>query len=462
MQSKEDQVNADLASGKKHPTGFARLLAPFIELLGLSKGLAIATVILLGLLIGVAVYWFFRLAPPHTITITAGSPDSSFYANAEKYRKILGSNGVELRILSSEGSFENLSRLGDPKFKVDIGFVQGGITNDDGKVKLVSLGSLAYQPLLVFYRSESNMTLLSELSGKGLAIGPPGSGTRSLALTLLNLNGIETNGPTKLLDLDAEKAAKALLAGEADAIFLMGDSASSALMRQLLRNPEIRMYDFTQADGYTRRVSYLNKLELPKGSLDFGKNLPSHDIYLIGPTVELLARHKLHPALCDLLIEAAQEVHGGAGLLRRKGEFPAPLEHSVPLSAEALRYYKSGKSFLYRSLPFWLASVVNRILVVFVPLAVLLIPAVKFVPALFQLKTRLLFYSRYRALLALERDLRGELSAERRKELMARLDNIERSVNTMNVPTSFAGQFYGLRGHIDFVRERLVDHAKGS
>jgi TRAP-type uncharacterized transport system substrate-binding protein len=389
--------------------------------------------------------------------ITAGSTDSSFYANAEKYRKILGSNGVELRILSSEGSFENLSRLSDPKFKVDIGFVQGGITNDEGKEKLVSLGSVSYQPLLVFYRSESNMTLLSELNGKGLAVGPHGSGTRSLSLALLSLNGIESNGPTKLLDYDSEKAAKALLAGEADAIFLMGDSASSTLMRQLLRNPEIRMYDFSQADGYTRRVTYLNKLELPKGSLDFGKNLPAHDIYLVGPTVELLARHKLHPALCDLLIEAAQEVHGSAGLLRRKGEFPAPLEHSFPLSAEALRYYKSGKSFLYRTLPFWLASVVNRILVVFVPLAVLMIPAAKVIPSLLQLKTRLLFYSRYRALLSLERDSHGELPAERRKQLLARLDSIEHSVNTMNVPTSFAGQFYGIRGHIDFVRERLVD-----
>jgi TRAP-type uncharacterized transport system substrate-binding protein len=439
----QNQISDENGPEKKRPTGFARLLAPFIELLGLSKGLATLTVILLGLLIGVAIYWFFRLAPPHTITITAGSPDSSFYSNAEKYSKILGSNGVTLRILPSQGSYENLRRLGDSSFDVDIGFVQGGITNSDEKAKLVSLGSLAYEPLLVFYRAASNITLLSELRGKSLAIGPPGGGTRALAMTLLNLNGIETNGPTKLLDFDAEKAAKALLAGEADAIFLMGDSASSTLMRQLLRNPEIRMYDFVQADGYTRRISYLNKLELPKGSLDFGKNLPGHDIYLLGPTVELIARKKLHPALCDLLIEAAQEVHGGAGLLRRKGEFPAPLEHSFPLSSEALRYYKSGKSFLYRTLPFWLASVVNRVLVVFVPLAVLLIPAVKVLPALLQLKTRLLFYSRYRALLSLERDLRGDLTSQRKEELIARLDHIEHMVNTMNVPTSFAGQFSG-------------------
>src|SRR5207237_2260959 len=139
--------------------------------------------------------------------------------------------------------------------------------------------------------------------------------------------GIEPGGATKLLDLDAAEAAKALLENQADAIFLMGDSAPPQLMKQLLLRSDIQLFDFIQADGYTRRISYLNKLELPKGSIDFGKNLPAHDVYLIGPTVELLARADLHPAVTDLLLEAAREVHGKASLIQRRCEFPAPLEH---------------------------------------------------------------------------------------------------------------------------------------
>ena len=155
---------------------------------------------------------------------------------------------------------------------------------------------------------------------------------------------------------------------------------------------------------------------------------------------------------------AAQEVHGGASLLKRKGEFPAPLEHDYPLSSEASRYYKSGKSFLYRRLPFRFASVVNRILVAFVPVVVLFVPAMRLLPTLLSLRVKLRIYRWYRALLALERDLQFG-PPEHRPELLERLDHIEREVNKMKVPASFADQFYTLRGSIGFVRERVANAA---
>jgi TRAP-type uncharacterized transport system substrate-binding protein len=360
-------------------------------------------------------------------------------------------------VLPSEGSLQNLQRLQDPGFKVDVGFVQGGVSNGPSAVKLYSLGSLYYQPLLVFYRGKP-IGPLSELKGKKLAIGPVGSGTRSLALALLQLNGITNGSETVLEDIEAEPAAKALQAGTVDAIFLMGDSASPQLMRHLLLDQDIRLLDFPQATGYARRISYLNKLELPQGSIDFGKNIPARDVSLVAPTVELLARPHLHPALSDLLIEAAQEVHGNASLLKKKNEFPAPLEHDHPISSEASRFYKSGKSFLYRSLPFRLASVTNRVLVAFVPIIVLLIPAVRLLPILLRLGVRLRIYKWYRALLALERDAHN-WPPEKRPELSHRLDLIEREVNRMKVPASFADQYYTLRNSIGIVRARLAGTA---
>jgi hypothetical protein len=330
------------------------------------------------------------------------------------------------------------------------------VTNGINTDKLVSLGSVAYEPLLVFYRSAAPVDFLSELNGKRLAIGPVGSGTRFLAFALLAANGIKPGGATVLLDLDAEGATKALLASTVDAVFLMGDSASTQNMRELLRTPDIRLFDFTQADGYARRIHYLNKLELPKGSIDLGENIPPHDVYLIGPTVELIARANLHPALTDLLLEAAREVHGRAALLQRRGEFPAPLEVDFHLSGEARRFYASGKSFLYRSLPFWLASRVNRILVVFVPMIFVLIPGLRFIPSVYRWQIRLRIYRSYRALLVLERESFAPSTPEKREELLSQLDHIEKAVNEMKVPASFANEFYGLRGHIVFVRDRLM------
>jgi hypothetical protein len=443
-----------MRTGRKNR--FMQLQTKFTDIFGLGRAASLSAVLLTGLVVILAVFWFFYSAPPHTITITSGPEGSIFRMNAEKYRTILARSGVKLNILPSQGSLENLKRLADPSFKVDIGFVQGGVARGLDIDKLTSLGSVSYEPLLVFYRSARPLDLLSRLNGKRLAVGPEGSGTRSLAMVLLAANDIEPDGSTTLSDLDAKNAAAALLGGTVDAVFLMGDAASPKTMRTLLRTPGIRLFDFTQADGYSRRIDYLNKLELPKGSIDFGKNIPADDISLIGPTVELIARADLHPALSDLLLEAAREVHGKPGLFKHRGEFPAPLEHEFHISADAARYYKTGKSFLYRYLPFRMASLANRFLIVAVPAVVVLLPGLRIIPALFRWRIRLRIYRWYRALLMLERSLFARVTPVEREKLLERIEHIEEDVNKMKVPASFANQFYVLRGHIDFVRDRLM------
>jgi hypothetical protein len=298
------------------------------------------------------------------------------------------------------------------------------------------------------------MDRISGLNGKRLAIGREGSGTHVLALILLKANGIEPGGATRLMDLSGEDAAQALIEGKVDAAFLMGDSAAPPVMRKLLRTAGIRLLDIAQADAYIRRFSYLNKLDLPMGVFDFDKNIPSRDIHLIGPMVELVARDNLHPALSDLLIETAREVHGGASLLQRAGEFPAPQEHEFRISEDARRFYSSGKGFFYRNLPFWLATLVDRTLVFLVPVVVLLIPGIKLVPKYYNWRVRSRIYRVYGKLIALERSMLSQPAPEEREGMLKQLDDIETEVNKMKMPLAFADQFYVLRDHIGFVRGR--------
>lgn len=401
-----------------------------------------------------AAYWYMRPAPPDLITISSGPPGSILRLNAEKYKKILARNGVKLNILASEGSLENLKRLTEPATHVDVAFVQGGLSDGKKIDKLASLGSVFHEPLFVFYRNSSPIRLLSELQGKRLAIGPEGSGTRALVMTLLKSNDIEMGGTTSLLELGGENAAKALVDNKVDAVFLMGDSAAPQVIRSLLLNQDIRLLNVAQAEAYVRRLPYLSKLNLPMGAFDFGKNVPSQDVTLIGPTVELVARDNLHPALSDMLIEAAQEVHGGAKLLQHAGEFPAPLEHEYRISDDARRYYTSGKTFLYRNLPFWVATLVDRLLVVVVPVIMLLIPGLKLVPAIYAWRIKSRIYRCYGKLIGLERDMLLHPAAEEKKELVKQLDEIEADVNKMKIPLAYAEQFYVLRDHINFVRDR--------
>lgn len=458
--SKQDRTGD--SSGDSSPagaTGAAGALGMLKEVLGLNRGFTFSALVVVLVIMAVAFVLFFRTGPPSTIIITTGPEGSIFHTNALRYAPILARHGIKTKILTSHGSLENLERLSNPKFRVDVGFVQGGVTNESMD-KLMSLGSVSYQPLMLFYRG-APMDLLSGLAGKRVVIGPVGSGTHALATTLLVANGIHAGGTNTLLDWEPAESSKALLESNVDAVFLMGEDASSAVLRQLLRAPGIHLFSFKQAPAYVRKYSFLSPLQLPQGSIDLGQNIPPQDVSLIGPTVELIARENLHPALSDLLLEAAREVHGRATVLQHKNEFPAPLEHDFRISPDATRFYKSGKSFFYRYLPFWLASFATRMVVFIIPMIVVLIPMLRSIPPLYRWRMRARIFRWYRALLTLERKFMAEPDSANREALLSRLDEIEVAVNRMKIPASFADQFYSLRGHIDFVRSLVEEDPSG-
>jgi TRAP-type uncharacterized transport system substrate-binding protein len=437
-------------TGRKPPP---RLVARFVAISWRDLAVSFGPI----LLISVAAIWLavrlIQPAPPSTLTMSAGPQGSTYWNDAQKYKAILARNKITLNVLESEGSAQNLQRLADKNSHIDVAFVQDGLASKvpDG---LVSLGSVAYVPLVVFYHGPP-ATRLSQFEGQRLAIGAEGSGARELALTLLKANGIVPGGATKLLPLSGEDAARALVDGKIDVAFLAGDSAQPPVMGRLMRTPNIRFFDFTQADGYARRFPYLTAITIPMGAFDFGRNLPPAPLQFIAPTAELVARDSLHPALSDLLIEAAKEVHGRSTLLQRAREFPSPRAQDFPISDDAARYYKSGKSFLYRVLPFWVASLADRLVVLLVPIIVVLIPGLRIVPSLYAWRVKSRIYRWYGSLIALERAAMADTSPTERQALVRKLDSIEESVNGMKMPLAYAEQFYVLREHIGFVRARL-------
>jgi len=411
------------------------------------------TVLVAAAAVGVAVK-AARFAPPKKIYFVSGPDGSSYRNQAEKYQKILARDGVKLEILPSRGALDNLDKLANPAVKVDVGFVQGGLAEGRELPHLVSLGSVYPQPMMVYCRHPEPVELLSQLKGKRIAVGPEGSGTRVLALKMLKANEMD-GSPTVLLELQGDDAVKQLKEGAIDAAFLMGDSATPAVMRTLRGLPDIQLASFRQADGYLRKFKFLSKETLPEGAMDLAKNYPPRTLTLIGPTVELVARDDLHPALSDLLIRAAREVHGTPGMFRNAGEYPAPLARDFRISDDAERYYKSGEQFLYKRLPFWLASLVDRLLVLVLPLLVIIVPATRLAPAIYRWRIRSRIYRWYGALMAIEREMRGTPTPEQKEKVHARLDEISRAVSELRTPASFADQLYVLRDHVAAVRRRL-------
>jgi len=396
---------------------------------------------------------------PTTIRILSGPDGSSYRNHAEKYKKIIEHFGVKVIVLPSHGALDNLQQLANPKVKADVGFVQGGLTDGLDTSHLFSLGTVFAQPLMVYYRHHEPVEVLSQLKGKRLAIGPEGSGARALAMKLLKANNMD-GPPTVLHELAGEEAANELIAGKIDAAFMMGDSATPAIMRKLRENDDIEIANFRQADGYLRKFRFLSKLTLPEGAYDLAKDEPPKTLTLVGPTVELVAHNDLHPAISDLLIGAAREVHSGAGMFRNAGEYPAPLARDFPISADAERYYKSGAQFLYKKLPFWLANLLDRLIVILVPLLVILVPATKLVPAVYRWWMRSRIYKWYGLLMTIERAMLASPSPEDQAKLLQRFEAIEKAINELKTPPSNGDQLYVLRDHVRLVRERLLAMAR--
>ncbi len=400
----------------------------------------------------VVAFHFVDPAPPKTIVMTTGEADSGYHMFALRYKEILARDGVTVEARISAGSQENVGRLMDEKSDVEVGFFQGGSAFSANAPNLVSLGAIYYEPLWVFYRGPE-IHQLAGLRGKKLAIGPEEGGTRALALQLLAVNAVVLP-PTELLPLTGQPAKELLLQGKIDAVFMVGPP-ESPLVEQLVSAPGIRLFSFDRADAYARRFPSLTKLTLPQGVFDFVNDIPSQDVALIAPTANLLAKDNLHPALGFLLMRAATEIHGGAALFNKSGAFPAPLNAEFPLSAEAKRYYQSGPTFLQRYLPYWAAIQIDRLWITLLPVLALLVPLVRLVPPAYRWRVRSRIYRWYAQLKEVELELDENPPPEKMKELVTRLDQIERSVNRINTPLAYSDNLYAFRQNVSLVRQRV-------
>ncbi|PIV75539.1 MAG: hypothetical protein COW56_03085 [Rhodocyclales bacterium CG17_big_fil_post_rev_8_21_14_2_50_68_7] len=396
-------------------------------------------------------------APPTRLVFASGPEGSSYQQYAARYKQVLARFGITLEERATAGSADNLALLLDGRRPVDAAFVQGGTADDTSGMPLRSLGAAYYEPLWVFYRGGPGLTRLDDLAGRRLAIGPKGSGTRHLALELLDAHGM-TRPRARMLSVGGLKATEALKRGQVDAVFAVGDVYSAAVW-VLLHSEGVSLLSFEQAEAYVRRYPELASLTLPRGAVSLARDLPPRDIRLIAPVATVVVREDIHPALTDLLLQAMREVHRSPGLLSRADEFPAARGIEFALNERAERFYRSGPPFLQRYLPFWAANFIDRAIVMLLPVIALLLPLFRIGPQLYSWRVRSRVYRWYGELKHLE--LRAAAQPGSAARWLAELQRIEDEVDRIRTPLAFADFVYTLRLHIAFVRERLAAHAGG-
>lgn len=411
----------------------------------------------LGVLLIVLATWFtFQFvepAPPRSLTIATGSADGAYRFFAQRLKRRLAEEHVELNILETDGSVDNLQRLKNDS--VDVAFLQSGLARAETYPQLDSLGALYYEPVWIFTRTGLTINRLDGLVGKNVAVGGSGSGSRIVASRLLEANEMSEED-VLFSDLSGLSAVAALERGDIDALISVA-SVSAPMITALLGSDKAQLATLSRSPAYARREPWLTHLTLPEGAVNLARNIPAKSVDLLAVKATLVASDELHPALRDLLLQAADSVFSEATVLSAANEFPATSGADFPLAAGAKRYYEQGPPFLQRYLPFWIANLVDRLKLLAIPLLALLLPLSRMLPPAYRWTVRKKIFRWYEQVQDLDQAASDEQTTDTLAHFKTALMAIEDEVRDVEVPLGYAHELYVLRQHIDLLI-RQIDH----
>ena len=400
--------------------------------------------------------WFAKPAPPNKVLMATGT-GGSYKVLGEKYKTYFKKKGIELKLVETHGSKENLQHLIDRNDPIQAALVQGGMIAADNLSGVESLGSVDYEPVWMFYRknafNESIHVSDRDIAKLKINIGPVGSGTRTQALNIFKLNSLDSHAPN-LLGLSNSDGVEALERGAIDGIILV-DGFDSPNVQRLIKNPGIKLASFTRADAYTRLLPYFEEVTVPMGGFDLGGNIPDHPIQLISTTTNLLIDNRLHPAIQVLFLEAAKEINGNKSYFAKAGEFPVYMNTEAPLSDEAKFFYEKGTPTLMKYLPFWLAEFLERMFFLLLPFAAFAYPIIKSIPTYRTNLAKKQINSIYKELDKFEQKTIDDFDPNKRGEYIEILNEMERRVLHSKAAKLATADCYSLRNNIEFIRNAL-------
>ncbi|WP_419763880.1 MAG: TAXI family TRAP transporter solute-binding subunit [Arcobacter sp.] len=394
---------------------------------------------------------FIQPAPEKKLTIATGSKSGNYYKMAQEYKTLLEQNKIEVTLINTEGSVENIQLLKDKK--ADIAFVQNGILTSEEK-NIEFLANIYYEPLWIFYKNDNyTIEYLIQLISKKISIGSQGSGTKDLATKILNDNGI-TNENSTILTLGTKESKQMLLDGKIDAMFMV-TSHDSIAVKELLENPNINVLSIKRAKAYGQKYGFMEALTLHEGTLDLYKNIPDENINLLSTSANLLARPDVPAELIRIFLKQVKQVHQKESLFSTENQFPNLLNTNLKINKEAKQYFTKGDTWLESIFPYWIASNIDRLKLLLIPLLTLLFPLFKGVFPLYQWSMRSKIFRWYKILNSIDKQINTATFEELEKfnEEIKEL-NVEIQEET-KVPLSYMGEYYDLMVHLELIQNKI-------
>jgi TRAP-type uncharacterized transport system substrate-binding protein len=399
--------------------------------------------------------------PPAKAYLATGQAGSSYTRLAEQFAAIFARHGIELVLRPTAGLEEGWVRLQDDADPVNASFLTGGGKAPDTYTSLMSMGSVQFSPLWIFYRGETNaFNSFVELRDMRLAIGLPGSATRNIFAKLAGAHGIAYKARPNFHEVSRAAAIDRLRRGELDAVFMV-DGIDSPNVQALLNMPGVHMLNLTLAEAYLKHLPELSQVRIPKGSLDITRVVPPQDVVLLSSTVNLLVQDDMHPALQWLFLLAAREVGQGRNqFFAKPGDFPADLDQTVSLSPIARRYFDHGIPSVFAHLPLHWAALFDRIWLLTLWCFAVAIPAWVGAQSLRQTLASNMVDGLRRQLLWIDRHLDALGPANATPDVIERLHRLRAQADAAWFPN--ASDHMSLLQDIRSLQSRLTSHAPGT
>ncbi len=437
-------------------------MATFLQRERRRHALVWITVILITAITSALCYFFIGSPPPVRLRLATGEPDGAYAAFGEQYAHILDQNGLEIELVATSGSIENYCRLIDGS--VDAAFMQGGTYDprQDADSEVCGIAALYREPLWVVYRSERELTDVSEFRDGAISIGPVGSGTEAIARVVLEANGI-TEDNSQLLNLSMTEAASKLEEGTIDATFIVS-SFQSSVVQTLLDHEELRLMSFRRHGAYARILPFLASVELPEGVLDLSGNVPGRTTTVLAPSALLACRCDLHPRVVEQLLRAARRIHSRGSLVDKPGQFPSLENLDLPVHETAEAYLQTGESLVSRFVPYWALPWLVRAQLFIIPVLALWIPFFKVLPLLYRLRIGRLLKTHYAALRDVETGIEKADSPDELSQAIRALETLQDDMERLSrkIPAYYQRDVYNWRLHVSMVLGQATERLENT
>jgi uncharacterized protein len=402
--------------------------------------------------------WLFVYPmPPDRLSITTAGKDGAYYRMAMQYSEFFASHGIQLDVQTSEGSQENLERLRSTSGPSDLALMQGGFgylgttTGRRDRSHIETLANVNVEAVWIFSRNR-NITSLNQLQGLRVAVGSERSGSRKVALKLLEQARIDVKD-LSLSPLMGLESTQALRLGTVDVVFMVAPR-DSPVVQSMLTVPGLQLANLHKSAAIIERNPYLEASLLPQGALD--ARIPSRDTAMLTMSTSLVAREGLHPGLKRLAIAATLDVNNKGGLFHRAGDFPSLRRIDFPTASIARTTLVSGLPLHERLLPFWWAQFAERVVLLILPVVLIALWLMLRIPDYMRWALQSRVNRWYGELKFIENDLSQQaVSGMDLTRFLLRLNSIDIAVLAFRCPKDLMARCYTLHQHIEFVRQRL-------